>query len=181
MPAGRFAPTPSGDLHLGNLRTAMLAWLFARSDGSRFLMRVDDLDPVTSRDDVAASQLDDLRAIGLDWDGAVVHQPADELALGQRQDEKQHELGNFRRLVDQEREARLIQEERRANGADRRSDDRARAAVDHGDQTCRNQVDEDEMFGFRTRSFVQQQQRRGGKQRASNGHEHRSQSPHVHR
>ncbi len=74
MAVGRFAPTPSGDLHVGNLRTAMLAWLFARSDGSRFLMRVDDLDPVTSRDDVAAAQLDDLRAIGLDWDGAVVHQ-----------------------------------------------------------------------------------------------------------
>jgi len=42
--AGRFAPSPSGALHVGNLRTAILAWLFARSTGRRFLMRVEDLD-----------------------------------------------------------------------------------------------------------------------------------------
>src|SRR6478735_5912986 len=42
--AGRFAPSPSGELHVGNLRTAILAWLFARSTGRRFLMRVEDLD-----------------------------------------------------------------------------------------------------------------------------------------
>jgi hypothetical protein len=41
---GRFAPSPTGPLHLGNLRTALLAWLFARSAGARFLMRVEDLD-----------------------------------------------------------------------------------------------------------------------------------------
>ena len=44
--AGRFAPSPSGELHVGNLRTAMLAWLFARSTGRRFLLRVEDLDRV---------------------------------------------------------------------------------------------------------------------------------------
>ena len=71
---GRFAPTPSGDLHVGNLRTAMLAWLFARSAGSGFVMRIDDLDPVTARDEVAAAQLADLRALGIEWDGPVVHQ-----------------------------------------------------------------------------------------------------------
>ena len=43
MSAGRFAPSPSGDLHVGNLRTALLAWLFARSTGRTFLMRVEDL------------------------------------------------------------------------------------------------------------------------------------------
>lgn len=43
---GRFAPSPSGDLHLGNLRTALLAWLFARSTGRGFLMRIEDLDRV---------------------------------------------------------------------------------------------------------------------------------------
>src|SRR3954466_4040080 len=41
---GRFAPSPTGVLHVGNLRTALLAWLFARSAGARFLMRVEDLD-----------------------------------------------------------------------------------------------------------------------------------------
>ena len=65
--AGRFAPSPSADLHVGNLRTAVLAWLFARSTGRRFLMRVDDLDDRTFAD-IANRQLDDLAAIGLTWD-----------------------------------------------------------------------------------------------------------------
>jgi glutamyl-tRNA synthetase len=65
--AGRFAPSPSADLHIGNLRTAVLAWLFARSTGRRFLMRVEDLDDRT-HDDVAERQLADLAAIGVTWD-----------------------------------------------------------------------------------------------------------------
>jgi glutamyl-tRNA synthetase len=68
--AGRFAPSPSADLHIGNLRTAVLAWLFARSTGRRFLMRVEDLDDRTHTD-IAHRQLDDLAAIGLTWDGAA--------------------------------------------------------------------------------------------------------------
>ena len=66
-PAGRFAPSPSADLHIGNLRTAVLAWLFARSTGRRFLVRVDDLDDRTHAD-IAERQLDDLAALGLTWD-----------------------------------------------------------------------------------------------------------------
>ncbi len=65
--AGRFAPSPSADLHIGNLRTAVLAWLFARSSGRRFLLRVEDLDDRT-HDEVAHRQLDDLAAIGITWD-----------------------------------------------------------------------------------------------------------------
>ncbi|WP_395727991.1 tRNA glutamyl-Q(34) synthetase GluQRS [Nakamurella sp.] len=72
--AGRFAPSPSGDLHLGNLRTALLAWLFARSTGRGFLVRMEDLDRV--RPGAAPRQLADLAAIGLDWDGPVVQQSA---------------------------------------------------------------------------------------------------------
>ncbi|MEV6136544.1 tRNA glutamyl-Q(34) synthetase GluQRS [Nocardia sp. NPDC051990] len=71
-PAGRYAPSPSGDLHLGNLRTAVLAWLFARSTGRRFVLRIDDLDRV--RPGAEQRQLADLAAIGLDWDGPVVRQ-----------------------------------------------------------------------------------------------------------
>jgi glutamyl-tRNA synthetase len=71
---GRFAPSPSGPLHLGNLRTALLAWLFARSAGGRFLVRIEDLDPGRSRREHEAGQLADLSALGLDWDGAVVRQ-----------------------------------------------------------------------------------------------------------
>jgi glutamyl-tRNA synthetase len=71
---GRFAPSPTGVLHLGNLRTALLAWLFARSAGSPFLVRMEDLDQGRSRDAYVDEQLADLAAIGLDWDGEVVFQ-----------------------------------------------------------------------------------------------------------
>jgi glutamyl-tRNA synthetase len=71
---GRFAPSPSGPLHLGNLRTALLAWLFARSGGARFRVRIEDLDPGRSRREHEAAQLADLALLGLDWDGPVVRQ-----------------------------------------------------------------------------------------------------------
>jgi glutamyl-tRNA synthetase len=71
---GRFAPSPTGDLHLGNLRTALLAWLFARSRGGRFLMRMEDLDRGRVREELYDRQLADLAAIGIDWDGPVVRQ-----------------------------------------------------------------------------------------------------------
>jgi len=70
--AGRFAPSPSGELHVGNLRTAILAWLFARSTGRRFLLRVEDLD--RARAGAEEVQLRDLAAIGVTWDGDVVRQ-----------------------------------------------------------------------------------------------------------
>ncbi|WP_458780195.1 tRNA glutamyl-Q(34) synthetase GluQRS [Arthrobacter sp. D3-16] len=72
--AGRFAPSPSGDLHVGNLRTALLAWLFARSTGRKFLLRVEDLD--RARAGAEAGQLRDLEALGVTWDGDVVRQTA---------------------------------------------------------------------------------------------------------
>ncbi|HML51503.1 MAG TPA: tRNA glutamyl-Q(34) synthetase GluQRS [Propionicimonas sp.] len=74
--AGRFAPSPTSDLHLGNLRTAVLAWLFARSSGRRFLVRIEDLDTARVRagGDTAGRQLADLAALGLDFDGDPVWQ-----------------------------------------------------------------------------------------------------------
>ena len=71
---GRFAPSPKGPLHVGNLRTALLAWIFARSAGARFLVRVEDLDRSRVRPGMEEAQLADLRSLGLDWDGAVVRQ-----------------------------------------------------------------------------------------------------------
>ena len=71
---GRFAPSPTGTLHVGNLRTALLAWLFARSAGARFLVRMEDLDPGRVRPGSAEEQLADLAALGIDWDGEVVFQ-----------------------------------------------------------------------------------------------------------
>ena len=74
--AGRFAPSPTSELHLGNLRTALVAWLMARSTGRRFLVRIEDLDTgrVAAAPGVEAGQLRDLEALGLDWDGPVVRQ-----------------------------------------------------------------------------------------------------------
>lgn len=71
---GRFAPSPTGELHLGNLRTALLAWLFARSAAGRFVVRMEDLDRRTASRAHEAAQLRDLAALGLDWDGPVLRQ-----------------------------------------------------------------------------------------------------------
>lgn len=70
---GRYAPSPTGDLHLGNLRTALLAWAFARNAGLGFLMRMEDIDE-RSRPHFVARQLEDLEALGIDWDGPVIFQ-----------------------------------------------------------------------------------------------------------
>ena len=72
--AGRYAPSPTGDLHVGNLRTAVLAWLFARSTGRRFLLRIEDLDASRVRPGMAARQLADLTALGMTFDGIPVVQ-----------------------------------------------------------------------------------------------------------
>lgn len=71
---GRFAPSPTGELHIGNLRTALLAWLFARSAGSEFLVRMEDLDTERVRPEHYVSQEQDLRDLGLDWDGRIEQQ-----------------------------------------------------------------------------------------------------------
>jgi glutamyl-tRNA synthetase len=65
---GRFAPSPTGALHLGNARTALLAWLHARAAGGAFVMRVEDLDFGRVRPGIMQTQLDELRWLGLDWD-----------------------------------------------------------------------------------------------------------------
>ena len=65
---GRYAPSPTGDLHLGNLRTALLSWLFARCAGGQFVMRIEDLDRPRVRPDATERMLADLHWLGLDWD-----------------------------------------------------------------------------------------------------------------
>lgn len=70
---GRWAPSPTGDLHIGNLRTALLAWLFARSRAGRFLWRFEDLDGAV-RPEYYRRQLEDVSALGIDWDGDPIRQ-----------------------------------------------------------------------------------------------------------
>jgi len=72
--AGRYAPSPTGSLHLGNLRTALLGWLFARSTSRRYLLRIEDLDIGRVRQGIAEQQLSDLSALGITFDGEPVVQ-----------------------------------------------------------------------------------------------------------
>ena len=73
----RLAPSPTGALHLGNARTFLITWAMARQVGMRLLMRIDDLDGPRVKPGAAEQALDDLRWLGLDWDGDPVCQRAD--------------------------------------------------------------------------------------------------------
>ena len=64
----RFAPSPTGKLHLGSARTALFNWLFARGQGGTFILRIEDTDPERSQRALEESILDDLKWLGLDWD-----------------------------------------------------------------------------------------------------------------
>jgi len=70
----RFAPSPTGFLHLGSARTALFNWLAARSSGGRFLLRIEDTDKVRSEQRFLDEILEDLKWLGLDWDGDLVYQ-----------------------------------------------------------------------------------------------------------
>ena len=71
---GRFAPSPTGVLHLGNLQTALLSWLVARKAGGAWLLRIDDLDTPRNRAGAIETIQQDLRWLGLEWDGPVLLQ-----------------------------------------------------------------------------------------------------------
>ncbi len=68
MTTTRFAPSPTGYLHIGNLRAALFNYLIARQNGGRFILRLDDTDPVRSRPEYAEGIREDLRWLGLEWD-----------------------------------------------------------------------------------------------------------------
>ncbi|MBM3645778.1 MAG: tRNA glutamyl-Q(34) synthetase GluQRS [Alphaproteobacteria bacterium] len=70
----RFAPSPTGLLHLGSAFSALLAWRRARTDGGRFLLRIEDIDASRCRPELEAAILEDLAWLGLDWDGPVRRQ-----------------------------------------------------------------------------------------------------------
>src|SRR5947207_2976938 len=70
----RFAPSPTGFLHIGGARTALFNWLYARGRSGRFLLRIEDTDRARSTDDAIAAIFDGLNWLGLDWDSEPVHQ-----------------------------------------------------------------------------------------------------------
>ena len=72
----RFAPSPTGFLHIGGARTALFNWLFARHHGGKFLLRIEDTDRVRSTPEAVSAIIDGLDWLGLAWDGEIVHQSA---------------------------------------------------------------------------------------------------------
>ncbi len=70
----RFAPSPTGFLHIGGARTALFNWLYARHHGGEFKLRIEDTDKARSTDDAIQKILDGMRWLGLDWDGDEIYQ-----------------------------------------------------------------------------------------------------------
>src|ERR1700731_1531582 len=70
----RFAPSPTGFLHIGGARTALFNWLYAKKHGGKMLLRIEDTDRERSTEPAIAAILDGLKWLGVDWDGEVVYQ-----------------------------------------------------------------------------------------------------------
>lgn len=71
---GRFAPSPTGEMHLGNVLAALLSWLSAKQQGGTWRLRIEDLDPQRSRSEYACQIMRELEWLGLTWDGEVLYQ-----------------------------------------------------------------------------------------------------------
>ena len=97
---GRFAPSPSGRLHLGNMLSSLLAWLDVRSLGGTMVFRLEDLDPERSYMDYAALMAEDLEWLGLDWDEGWRPESGLEYTQGARTEQYEQV---FKRLMDEGR------------------------------------------------------------------------------
>src|ERR1700675_2004547 len=73
-PVLRFAPSPTGMLHIGGARTALFNWLYAKHTGGKFLLRIEDTDRERSTPESVQTILDGLKWVGLDWDGDAISQ-----------------------------------------------------------------------------------------------------------
>ncbi|PYI55772.1 tRNA glutamyl-Q(34) synthetase GluQRS [Paenibacillus flagellatus] len=98
MRRGRFAPTPSGRLHIGNARTALLAWLQMRAAGGEFVLRLEDIDKPRCRPAFAELMIRDLRWLGLDWDeGPDIGGPYAPYVQSEREEEYDRLFGRLER------------------------------------------------------------------------------------
>ncbi|WP_294327805.1 glutamate--tRNA ligase [uncultured Sphingomonas sp.] len=121
----RFAPSPTGFLHIGGARTALFNWLYARRHGGRFLLRIEDTDRVRSTEPAIEAILDGIRWLGLDWDGDAVFQ----FARADRHAAVAHQLldaGHAYRCYATPEELTALREEQRAAGKPIRYDGRWR-------------------------------------------------------
>lgn len=125
----RFAPSPTGHLHIGGSRTALFCWLYARHHGGKFILRIDDTDPERSSKEMELAILEGLKWLGLDWDEGPYYQ-SQRLHLYQQAIDKLMESGHVYRCV-------CTPEELEA---------KRKAAIAQGknpgyDGTCRNRTD----------------------------------------
>ena len=72
----RFAPSPTGSPHIGNMRTALYDWMLAKSTGGSFILRIEDTDRERLRPETVAEMMDSLKWLGLDWDEGTRHRRA---------------------------------------------------------------------------------------------------------
>ena len=89
----RFAPSPTGKLHIGNVRTALINWLYAKKHGGKFILRMDDTDLVRSKDEYENAILTDLKWLGLTWDSEF-----NQLSRGEKYEQAKAELISKGRL-----------------------------------------------------------------------------------
>ena len=121
----RFAPSPTGFLHIGGARTALFSWLFARHHGGKFLLRIEDTDKARSTQAAIEAILDGMKWLGLDWDGEAVFQST----RAARHAEVAHQLlasGNAYRCYATAEELEAMRAEQRANKQPMRYDGRWR-------------------------------------------------------
>jgi glutamyl-tRNA synthetase len=122
----RFAPSPTGALHIGGARTAIFNWLFARHHGGKFILRIEDTDQMRSTEDSIAEILDAMAWLGLDWDEGPFRQ-SERLSFYQRHVEKLLEAGEAYRCY-------CAPEELEA----RRKEAQSRGQVYRYEATCKN-------------------------------------------
>src|ERR1700704_5309165 len=121
----RFAPSPTGFLHIGGARTALFNWLYARGRGGKMLLRIEDTDRERSTEPAIAAILDGLSWLGIDWDGDTVYQFA-RVARHREVAEQMLASGNAYRCYCTPEELAGMREKARAEGRTRLYDGRCR-------------------------------------------------------
>ena len=129
-PIVRFAPSPTGLLHIGNLRTALVNWLYARKSGGRFLLRFDDTDRERSKPEFEAAIREDLRWLGLDW--AAELKQSERTALYDAAAEKLRQAGRLYACAETEVELESLRRRQLARGRPPVYDRSSRQARDRG-------------------------------------------------
>jgi glutamyl-tRNA synthetase len=161
----RFAPSPTGFLHIGGARTALFNWLYARKHGGRMLLRIEDTDRERSTPEAIDAILDGLKWLGLDWDGDVIYQ----FQRAARHREVAEQLlaeGKAYRCYATAEELAVMRERARAEGRTRlydglwRDRDPAEGQADHPAEGAARGRDRDRGPGAGPRRLAERESRR---------------------